>query len=266
MLERLTAEVLRVPGSPVTWDQTFTAALLSIGGDVKGASPTAAAVLGLEGFERRGDIHVVVPRSQRVPASRIPPGVVVHRSTRLERLDVTTVEGRPITSAARTIIDLAAQGVDERRLDRAIDSAVREGWTSVAFLARRLDALRGSGRHGVALIEHHLPDSGGHSALERHFLRLVREAGLPRPTCQRVFRRDGRFIARSDFAFPGTDVVIEVTGRQGHSTPLDRQKDAQRRNELLDIGIRAYEYTWEDVTRRPEYVVRTLRERLGLEP
>jgi hypothetical protein len=54
-----------------------------------------------------------------------------------------------------------------------------------------------------------------------------------------------------------------VSGRLGHSNPADRSRDAQRRNELQDLGYAVYEYTWGDVTRRSGYVIDTLRERLS---
>jgi hypothetical protein len=57
-------------------------------------------------------------------------------------------------------------------------------------------------------------------------------------------------------------MVIEVSGRLGHSNPADRERDAQRRNELQDLGYRVYEYTWGDLTRRPDFVIASLRRRL----
>ena len=45
---------------------------------------------------------------------------------------------------------------------------------------------------------------------------------------------------------------------------MERARDAQRRNELQDIGRRVYEYTWEDVTERPAFVTRTLLQRLRM--
>ena len=53
-----------------------------------------------------------------------------------------------------------------------------------------------------------------------------------------------------------------MSGRKGHSSPAERARDAQRRNELQDAGQRVYEYTWEDVTERSGYVARTLTARL----
>ena len=113
-------------------------------------------------------------------------------------------------------------------------------------------------------MEELIVDSGGHTMLERRFLQLVRLAGLPRPRTQVVHRKNGRHVARVDFLFDEAGVVIEVTGRLGHSTPTERARDAQRRNEFQDIGRRVYEYTWEDVTRGPMYVTRTLIQRLRL--
>jgi hypothetical protein len=112
------------------------------------------------------------------------------------------------------------------------------------------------------LIDELLDDSGGHTMLERHFLRLMREAGLPRPTPQVVFRDGSRTVARVDFLYPEHRLVIEVSGRLGHSSPFERARDAQRRNELHDLGVTVYEYTWEDITRRPGWVIRTMRARL----
>ena len=100
--------------------------------------------------------------------------------------------------------------------------------------------------------------------LERKFLKLVRGAGLPRPVTQRRIKRDGKHVARVDFLYAAKRMVIEVSGRLGHTTPAERDKDAQRRNELQDLGYAVYEYTWAHVTRRPGYVVTTLRERLLL--
>jgi len=168
----------------------------------------------------------------------------------------------PATSASRTIIDLAATATVSE-LERAIDTAVRDGLTSPTFLARRLSDLRNRGRRGVVLLDELLVDSGGHSDLERRFLALVRSAGLRRPTCQRVFRRDGTTVARVDFLFEPSPVIVEVTGRRGHSTDADRTRDAQRRNELQHLGFVVLEFTNDQVRRHPALVVRTLRQHLG---
>ena len=84
---------------------------------------------------------------------------------------------------------------------RPYDSAVRDGLTAPVVLERRLAQLRGSGRWGVRRLDRLLIDSGGESVLERRFLRLLRDAGLPRPETQVVQRRGGRHVGRVDFLF-----------------------------------------------------------------
>lgn len=53
-------------------------------------------------------IHVTVPGSPDDPREVVEiPGVVVHRGPPLHPDDVTVVEGIPVTSPSRTLIDLA---------------------------------------------------------------------------------------------------------------------------------------------------------------
>jgi very-short-patch-repair endonuclease len=203
-------------------------------------------------------VEFTVPRRAR--GRRMP--FTVHTTADLPKLDRVTVDGFRCISATRTIIDLAHARVPGIRLEAAIDSAVRLGLTSPVVIAARLGELRGPGRWGAVALDRFLVDSGGHSMLERRFLQLVRRAGLPRPAVQVIHRRDGKTFARVDFLFDPYGVVVEVTGRLGHSAPGERARDAQRRNELQDVGRKVYEYTYDDVMRRGRHVEETLVARL----
>ena len=106
--------------------------------------------------------------------------------------------------------------------------------------------------------------SGGHTLLERRFLQLMRTAGLPQPRTQVVHRRGGR--ERSPVSTSSSRSALRRRrglGRKGHASDAERARDAQRRNELQDVGRKVYEYTYQQVTREPEYVIRTMRQRLG---
>lgn len=259
LLERLAAGVWRIAGSPDTWEQRLQAGLIHLG---PAALVSHEAAAQLHGFDRTppGHIDFLVPRGTR--RVRLTFGNV-HTSTRIERLDRVMVDGWPVTSATRTVLDLAMRQPGRERLEAAIDSAVRMRLSAPIVLQRRLERLRGPGRWGCRLVDELTIDAGGESVLERRFLELLRRNGLPRPTTQRWFRVEGRSIGRADFSFDQHRMIVEVSGGRGHSSPAERAKDAQRRNELQDIGQRVFEYTWEDVTRRPSYVVRTMRERLA---
>ena len=73
-----------------------------------------------------------------------------------------------------------------------------------------------------------------------------------------VFRSDSRVAARVDFLF-GQRLVVEVSGRLGHTSDRDRQRDARRRNDLQQRGIVVLEFTTADVIDDPPYVLATRR-------
>ena len=63
-------------------------------------------------------IHVTVPGDPDDPRESVeaPDGVVVHRSPTLHPDDITIVDGIPVTSVSRTLIDLAeCMGAQELR-------------------------------------------------------------------------------------------------------------------------------------------------------
>lgn len=249
--------VWRVAGAPVTWEQQLTAGLEWLGPVAVVSGLAVAALSGYDGFPP-GPVEFTVPRSARWRAGPF----IVHTTVKLELIDRAMVRGYPVTSAARTIIDLAGRDITAARLADAIDSATRGGLVTAAFLSTRMAALRPGRPRGIRRLDELVLDAGGHSYLERRFLRLVRESGLPRPRCQVVHRRDGKTVARVDFDFVPSTVVVEVSGRRGHVSDSDRDKDTRRRNELQRQGRRVLEFTTAHVLDDPEYVVRTLRENL----
>lgn len=257
---RVTPRHWRHVATPPTWEATTRAALDWLGPRAGLFAETSAACWALPPFTEELPVHVVVPRGRRWVGRH----VVVHTTKQWSIADLLVHRGLRTTSATRTIIDLAGRPISARDLADAIDGAMNHRWTSVPTLRRRMTELSGSGRAGIRRLRMIMLDSGGHSPLERRFLRLVREAGLPRPQCQQVHRREGRTIARVDFQFPGTNIVVEVSGRLGHASDEERAKDAHRRNELQVHGLVISEFTTGDVLDRPDYVLDTLGQFLGL--
>jgi very-short-patch-repair endonuclease len=258
---RLAPRVYAVRGSPDTHRRRLRCGLLCLGERSWVSYEAAASLHGLD----RSRPHAVEFTIDRARRPAVLP-FVVHTTQRLEPIDHVVVDGFPVMSATRTVFDLALARAHPQRVEAAIDSAVRLQLSSPEVLARRLASLRGSGRWGCRLVEDMITDSGGHTHLERRFLELVREAGLPAPRMQVVFRVDGRHVARVDFLFDEHAVVVEVSGQKGHASPSERARDAQRRNELQDLGLRVFEYTFDDVTQRSEMVRRTLLARLTAGP
>jgi hypothetical protein len=218
------------------------------------AAESAAALHGFDTF-RPGPLRFLVPAVQR---NRRVAGTVRSSAAPTTDEDRCLIGAIPCTSPARTIFDSAAV-VSRHRLEHAIDSGMRDGAFSEDDLTSVLDRLRESGRNGVRRLEAALAITAGppaHSVLERRFLRLVQQHGLPMPKSQVTFVDDDqRFVARVDFLFEGV-VIVEVEGHRFHATRAQRQRDNRRRNALERAGSHVLVFTYEDVRDRPGYVAR----------
>lgn len=248
--------IWRHAATPETWELRARAGSRWLDGRGALAGRAAARWWGLDGFEECEDVEFVVPRGKR---SKV--GVTIHTIDVWSRADVLTRDGVQITTVTRTVLDLAAFGASARELERAIDAGVRNRWTSVPSLTRRMSAA-GSGRRGIVALRELLLDSGGESMLERRFLRLLRAAGIRRPVTQVTFRPKTMRAIRVDFLFEPEQIVIEVSGRVGHASDRDRLKDARRRNELQQMGFVVLEFTTAFVMDDPTSVVETLQRSL----
>lgn len=255
---RLAPRVYALRGSPDTHRRRLRCGLLCLGERSWVSFEAAATLHGLD----RPRPHAVEFTIERHRRPALLP-FAVHTTKRLQPIDHVSVDGFRVMSATRTIFDLALSRAHPHRIEAAIDSAVRLQLSSPEVLTRRLAMLRGSGRWGCRLVEGMLVDSGVHTHLQRRFLELVREAGLPTPRTQVVFLSGGGHVARVDCFFEEFQMVVEVSGRKGHVNAIERARDVQRRNELHDLGVRVFEYTFEDVTERSDMVRRTLLARMS---
>jgi len=241
-----------------SWQLCARAGVMYLGRDAGLFGETAAAWWELD-VPAPSQVEFVGPRNRR----RLENDLIVHTTDHWDARDLLRHDGVRLTSVTRTAIDLAGTDATARLIAAVIDGGVRRRLTSLPTLRRRIDDLAGPGRHGITRLRALLLDAGGESYLERKFLALIRRSRLSRPLCQVVHRdgNDGR-IKRVDFEFPGTRIVVEVSGRLGVSD-RDRQKDARRRNSLQQSGLLVLEFTTADVLDDAPYVVATVREALA---
>lgn len=237
------------------------AVITSIGPPCWAYGTTASALLGFDGFELSKPFHLVVPL-HRAPHRF---DLVVHRMKTYNKLDLDTVHEIPRLSATRALIEIARTET-AKRLTAALDSAVRDGLTTDDFLHRRMMELRKRGRPGVdkllAVMAGAELSKGGHSWLERRFLELIAELGLPRPITQQVVATRRSKLIRVDCRFPDTNVIVELLGYEHHRTPMQMQDDSERLNRLQLDGFVAMQFTYSDVVSRSPLMVETLHEML----
>ncbi|MFP5351141.1 MAG: type IV toxin-antitoxin system AbiEi family antitoxin domain-containing protein [Actinomycetota bacterium] len=190
---------------------------------------------------------------------KAPPSLKVHFTDAFPACDVICVQGIPVTTPSRTLIDLGAV-TSEAVVERALESALRQGLTSVWHLIGRLDELGKPGRNGVAAIrsvlrarDPRLAPTG--SELESMLSVLIGRSHLPAPERQfNISDADG-FIGRTDFAYPAQFLVLEVQSARWHLEKDRWLSDMERRNRLMLLGWRILEIPWQDIVRRPGKVI-----------
>lgn len=257
IIERLGPKSFAIAGSVDTWERRLTAAWFDLEGQGFVDGRSAAQLMHLDGFVG-DDIELLVPRSLR---HRSPSGRLRSTSRPIPSSDLQWIGGLRVVRAERLIIDAPLFQFTRHEIENAIDSAIRLRLVVEQRLRTRVIAEHCASLNGSRVLLDALVDSGGESRLERMFLRLCREAGLPRPSTQKTYRADGRTIARVDAEFPG-GLVVEVAGHGTHATRQQRARDAERQVELTVRGKRWMAFTYEQVRDRPVWIVSQLRQAL----
>jgi hypothetical protein len=142
---RTLPRVFRNAAAPMSPLSRLWASVLWAGPDCALSHCSAALLWRFEGVDARDETELVVP-ARRAPSVK---GIVVHRVGALDDRDVRSVARLPVTSPARTLIDLAAV-LDDAALGAALRSAYARRVATAETILRRLDALGRSGRPGVA--------------------------------------------------------------------------------------------------------------------
>jgi hypothetical protein len=197
--------------------------------------------------------HAMVPRDA---SRRGVPGHRVHRAD-LRDDEVEVVDGIALTSALRTVCDLARTLPFPEAL-AVTDSALRLRRVSGGELAARAAAARGrgAGRLGRAIA---LADARSESFLESCCRALLIEAGLPPERIQYGVRHNGVWIGRVDFAWPSVRLIVEVDGFAFHADRARYRSDRRRLNALELAGWRVLRFSWEDVIGNPSYVISAVK-------
>ena len=181
------------------------------------------------------------------------PEVAVRRTRTVSRGHWVTIDGLPVTSVARAVIDLAAD-LPEAPWRSMAEQAVVTGRCSLDDLRTVAADACGRGRAGSRLVSAFLADSlVGTSRLERLAIEALAAAGLPTPEIEYPIPwSPGQ---RFDLAYPEARLAIELDGRRWHSTAERFQADRRRDREALAHGWVVVRFTWEDLTGRPREFV-----------
>lgn len=223
------------------------AGVLACGPEAVVSHRSAAALWGLLPRGRQAPVHVTVRARHR----RRRPGLLVHCSPGLRPEETTKIDRIPVTTPARTVIDLAST-VRLRRLEQALAAAEREGLTGHPELASLIDLH--PRRRGVralrALLEKDAQPAFTRSDAEESFLSLVEKAQLERPQSNVMVA--GHEV---DFLWRAARLVVEVDGFEFHSSRAKFESDRKKDGHLSARGFQVIRVTWRQLRREPEAVL-----------
>jgi very-short-patch-repair endonuclease len=240
-------------------DAELLAAVLACGPDAVLSHGSAAKLWGCWS-DGDSEIHVIAPNRR----GRSPAGIVAHRDGFLPPSDRTIYRRVPCTTVARTLLDLAAV-LPPWELRKALGEA--EARRIVDHRQLRHQIRRGRGRRGVArlrrlLDEIHPENRRSRSELERMFLHVCLQVGLPQPEVNATLQVGGRKL-KPDFLWRDQRLILEADSRQFHDTDTAFVDDRRREQRLQVAGWRVSRYAWEQVEFEPRQLAETVRRLLA---
>ncbi|MEV6412874.1 hypothetical protein [Kribbella sp. NPDC051718] len=181
---------------------------------------------------------------------------LVLRRASLPSADLRTLQGLPITSIARTTVDLARElPLPEAivTVDHALATEVRR--EELELVLRRQRRWPGVRRAQYAIA---FGDPRSESALESIARALFERAGLPAPVLQAQFW-EGQWWAdeRVDFWWPQFRTIVEADGLAKFEAPTVKQRRRilrrafERDQRLADRDLELVHFGWEDAVLRP---------------
>lgn len=235
----------------------WIAAVLMAGPDAVLSHRSAAQ---LWRFSPRSGHMIEVARPSRLSSH---PHIRGYRS-RLPRDERTVVNRIPVTTAPRTILDLAVVA-SRREVERALNEMEAQGVTDPLSIPNLLK--RHHRRRGSALIRSLLADKAEGLGITRNdfeedFVTLLDAHGLPRPRLNADILIGGRFF-NADCLWADARLIVELDGRETHGAPRAFEDDRERDRLMLAEGWRVMRVTWRQLHMQEAAVAGDLRKALG---
>jgi len=236
-LHRLHRGVYAVGHIPVSPYAHALAAVLACGDGAALSHGSAATLWGI-------DKHWHRPLEVTARSARRHPAITIHRSSTLTTPDIATHFGVPVTSPARTLLDLTPRLTDTR-LTRAVNDLRQARYLSLADLQELLQRHRGAKRLRAHTAHPERPPT--RSELEDAFIHFANRHDLPEPLINTdVVGRE------ADVFFPEHKLVVELDGYDFHHTREQFESDRDRDAARLAAGVATVRLTWERMHLSPD--------------
>jgi very-short-patch-repair endonuclease len=210
----------------------WMAGVLAFGPAAVCSHRTAAALWGLR-KRNAWKIDITVPTWRRARE-----GLWLHCS-QLDPTEITHSDGIPVTTVARTHLDLAAV-IHRDQVARSVEESERRGLFDLRAVERVL--ARAGHRPGTVALRSVLADyqdpADTHSELEHRFAALLRRSRIPAPQINVI--AEGFEV---DFLWAESCLIVELDGRAYHDTSRAFERDRLRDAKLQCAGYRVLRIT-----------------------
>ncbi|HET6831231.1 MAG TPA: type IV toxin-antitoxin system AbiEi family antitoxin domain-containing protein [Solirubrobacterales bacterium] len=255
-LRRIHEGVYALGPQPLSETGRQMAALLAIRPDPLLSHITSASRQGL--MRSTAEVHVSI--STRI--HRRMSGVTVHRPRRIDPEDRVRIDGFPMTSIPRTMLDLA-QILPIPRVENVFEEADRRNLLDLD--AVRDVMLRYRGHRGCRplgrIVATYLSAPDANEGMERQFQLLLHEFGLPTPHMNVLV--EGEIV---DCWWPEARFVVELDSEGWHKTWRAHERDRKRDAILLRAGISTLRITYWRLHHERDEVARDVAAALGRQP
>jgi very-short-patch-repair endonuclease len=254
-LQRIHRAVYAVGHTRLTAKGRWMAAVLACGPEAVLSHRDAAALHDLHQVGS-GAIHVTSSARHELE------GIRWHWARTLDPRDTSVVDAIPVTSLARTYLDVA-EVLSHGRLIDLLEAGQRQNKLDVNAVHAVID--RNLGRHGIEPLRSAIAELDDdppllQSRAEQAFRALVRDYHLPQPQFN-VYIEDELV----DAVWPEHRLIVEVDGWRYHRSKRSFTADRARDRKLVRAGWRVVRFTGDDVADRPEQVAAELSELLLLD-
>lgn len=248
-LEQVHPGVYYLDAITPTWHTEVLAAVMAAGPGALASHRTAARLWQFDAIFGRV-IELTVPFNEEPD----PDGVIVHRTRRTN--SEAEIEGIPVTSPSKTLLDLAWM-MPLRTMQKAARSAVRLRLTTPDEMDETVRLYGGRGVAGTReyrkVIGFVADDLSG-SVAEVDLVQIALDAPMPTPVQQFRVRLPDGTNAYLDVAWPDRMRLVEADGFEAHGTPEQMQQDLTRQNHLMEMGWEIRRFTATEIREEPERV------------
>jgi Protein of unknown function (DUF559)/AbiEi antitoxin C-terminal domain len=249
-LLRLHRGVYAVGHRKLTGLGVWMAAVLAAGPGAVLSHRSAGALWGVRAWSGRR-VEIAVPRRRRVR-----DGLVLHE-TQLPEDERDEHEGIPVTTPARTLLDLAAV-LDKHQLARAAEraEALRLGSrTTLQELLDRYPRRPGTPTLRRLIDQQRIVAATTANGLERDFLTFLDANQLPRPLVNESVDPQ----TTPDFRWTDQRLIVELDGFETHGTRAAFERDRARDRRLMAQGWRVARVTKRQLDDEPQQIAEELR-------